>query len=78
MPPSFLGAEQVIDYMWKYDTKTVQEFNYMDDYVAYKYLQSLDMAREESKDTLKFMYFSGKAAAYLDCIKSSELTNQNY
>jgi len=69
--PLFLGAEDIVDYMWKYDSKTIYDFNYMEDYVAYKYLQSLDISREDRKDTLKFIYFTGKAAAYLDCINAS-------
>ncbi len=77
-----LGSEKLLSYhttehLWTFDSRSFSEFSDMEEYVRFKMKESdaicrLPMLKDDSLTTatFRYYYFSGKAKAYEDCLKT--------
>ena len=69
------STQLVKDSLWQYFTLMPEDFSCAEDYMRYKYEQSVKIAGNPVNDVqcvddlIRYFYFIGKAKAYNDCIK---------
>jgi hypothetical protein len=70
-----LGAMTAYEMGFMYETKSVKEFEDMESYLLYKIKESECIADHpvnrinSQHDMNKYIYFTGKAVAYRDCLQ---------
>jgi hypothetical protein len=74
---TFIEAVTCYEMGFMYESKRADEFEDMESYIKYKMEESESIADHpinrihSDKDYYRYLYFTGKAVAYRDCLKSS-------